>query len=327
MKKEKIFKVLVWNIQSRLEQGCNFKKISNNLTELTAIAKLADQTKLSELSDVLSSELITALENDLLVDTRNFSRKNRAKKIYESIISLEPEIIILTEVKPGESFGGFIKSELENKGYSVSITGNGSSTCAVLIAIKGALKVNTAERQPCFKSKDTKIDFTDRVFKTSFSIIQENDDTNIEILAIHVPPAFNYDGVKNRKEPFLEFCCEYFDEVERNNTLSIIGGDFNPYAGFKQDDFAKRGIHTTDVISLLNSKGWLNCLPQEGTKGRNGIGNDANSPNQLDYLYLSPELKKIVEKYSAGFQPDKIKIGGKIYLSDHDPLFIELKLK
>lgn len=280
-------KILSWNVQSRLEEDWGIKRIEridNELSELAAVTKLAKESGLSKTSAlllILKRELKQGIETVKLEDIRNSSRMNRAEEIAKRIVAFEPDVVLLTEVKPGKSFGDRIINELKIN-YEVFVSSNNHrNTCAILLAVKKGSIVSVKPNDTNINGieNNVKFDLQERVLKIMIDLKTENKIENIEVLGIHIPPAPTDEAKIKRKEPYIKCCINYINEVEKSNSLSIIGGDFNPYYGHGKD-----GI--TDIFERLAEGKWKNCKPV--VKGRNGIGNNT-SKNQLDYFYISPD--------------------------------------
>ena len=217
--------------------------------------------------------------------------------MVDGILSLNPDVVVLTEFVPGKSRDQFIK-DLVNAGLvHIRISNFVPKQNSVFVASKYLL--NTGEvKPPCFAPS----------IQSNF-IHLELPTEGIHLIAIRIP---DYSKFPRIKREYWDWIIEMAGEFRDINC--VMCGDFNTSPEYTK---AKCG----DRIKMLADLGWNKASPEKGYSYWNPRGYGV----QIDHAFINGSL--VVEKSEYVTEKNGFCFVGKNSkaLSDHAILDFEIK--
>ena len=221
-----------------------------------------------------------------------FGGQSRTESILNYLINHKADLIVLSEFKNNAN-GLMIKETLKNEGYNFEDSED------------KALGVLVASKHP-------------------FSLIQKKTrwveieliDNDLRVLGVYVPTGLNKD--KQFKDAFWQEILQYAQENQKNSC--IITGDFNSCG---KKDTMNLTYNEKDLKELLSSD-WVDSwasYKNDDSQRYTWYSNVGNG-HRLDYTFISPKLKKLIEVIDVTHDSKAREEG----LTDHSPLIFESKL-
>jgi|GEM_PF-877032 hypothetical protein len=252
--------------------------------------------------------------------------KEDPRKMAKGLLLLDPDIIVLTEYRPGvspkttESRKIFLE-ELKSGGFSDPILSQGAKEGArkqnqILIIAKTPL-VEGRIKAPVLKVTNRAGKILETTALPSNVLHVKAPAWGIDILGIRIPDYSKQDLLRRASWNWL---------LETTAKIGIdpfvILGDFNA-----DRDPSKSNAYYCMCLEKMVADGWQHAQPETGSSHVTNVG---GWEKRLDHIFLSrhfknPEAKYILEKNSEGI--DYVFAGKKTgAMSDHAVLFADADL-
>ena len=231
------------------------------------------------------------------VNHRTFQRKI-PPQMAQALMSLDPDVAVLTEWVPGESRSGF-RADLAGYGLAHQLSS---------VYVKRENSVLIASRSPLETGKIFAPPIAPSVPPNALHVkLTEYD---LDMLGLRVP---DY----SRKPAIRRKCWDWLMEAAKSlvGNSSIIIGDLNT-------DPDHPAARCGDQLGLLASNGWYHALPVDGASYWTPKG----KPCRLDHAFVSRRLRVHCSQYIS--ENDRYIFAREAHdgLSDHAVLAIDLDL-
>jgi hypothetical protein len=232
-----------------------------------------------------------------LMSSSLFSNKSKEKCLMlgKTILSTDPDIVMVTEVGGLESLANFAKFVLEDKYYALSLPSNSDRGIDLGYLVKRSLNFETDLK--------TYVDYIlpPPAYKFSRDVLRldlkQDGELKLILLLVHIKSKLDirradFEG-RTRRVLEIKALLDIYEELEKNNVPLLIGGDFNGHAGEKDTEEEFQQIYKrTDLKDMA----YLANIPEEERFSYVYFNRGGNRfVQQIDYLFLSEKYAHLVD--------------------------------
>ena len=217
--------------------------------------------------------------------------QNRTESILNYLLDHNVDLIVLSEFKNDKN-GILIKETLKNEGYNFEDSND--ENLGVLVAAKHPFTL---------------------IEKETRWVEIELIDTDLKVLGVYVPTGSRD---KQVKDAFWQKILKYAKENQKNSC--IITGDFNSCG---KEDTMNLTYNEKDLKELLSSD-WVDSWAsfKNDDSQRYTWYSHVGNGHRLDYTFLSPKLKELIEIVDINHDSKAREEG----LTDHSPIIFESRI-
>lgn len=273
---------------------------------------------------------------------------DKCKSLAVAILEIDADVMALQEVGGEESLQTFTDRFLEDKYHCSLIQGNSDRGIELGFIVKKGLPYKfehlthrNSEIPLDYKSSDPMLQSPWYMSRDIAELRLVKDGVEqLIVLNVHLKSRLDVEGLDNestmRRKAEVELLIDSYQAIDKkfdNKVPILITGDFNGYARPNGHPEFKRIHDDTSLVDILE----IMNLPQD-ERASHVYFNRLKSPiqDQLDYMFIPPELHKRVVKESSGlyfykdadgipFKRPQYPHEGYALPSDHLPIVVDFK--